>query len=134
MVVTTLVLSIISAILAGILILIQIVALFGVPRHQCYPCPVSNSTQPLNSTFPMLKPEEGFNNDEECCSRPSDHWDREDEEGYWGPDTLVYLILGLVMLGLAIYSATIACLVKEERLPGMVWTQGEKVWPRLLSI
>ena len=30
------------------------------------------------------------------------------------------------MLGLAIYSATIACLVKEERLPGMVWTQGAK--------
>ena len=29
------------------------------------------------------------------------------------------------MLGLAIYSATIACLVKEERLPGMVWTQGD---------
>ena len=31
------------------------------------------------------------------------------------------------MLGLAIYSATIACLVKEERQPGMVWTQGDPV-------
>ena len=125
MVITTLVLSIISAILAGILTLIQIVALFGLPRHQCYPCPtISNSTQPFNSTFPMLKPEEDFN-DEGCCSRPADHQDREDEEGHWGPDTLVYLVLGLVMLGLAIYSATIACLFKEERLPGMVWTQGK---------
>ena len=126
MVVTTLVLSIISAILAGILTLIQIVALFGLPRnHGCYPCnPVSNSTQPSNSTLPMLKPEEeGFNN-EGCCSRSADDH-QEEEEGHWGPDTLVYLILGLVMLALAIYSATIACLVKEERLPGMVWTQGK---------
>ena len=72
----------------------------------------------------MLKPEEeGFNN-EGCCSRSADDH-QEEEEGHWGPDTLVYLILGLVMLALAIYSATIACLVKEERLPGMVWTQGK---------
>jgi len=124
MVVTTLVLSIISAILAGILTLIQIVELFGLPRHECFPCSAipTNSTQPFNSTLPMLKPEEGFN-DEGCCPRPADH-DHHQEEGDWGPDTLVYLILGLLMLALAIYSATIACLAKEERLPGMVWTQG----------
>lgn len=131
MVVTTLVLSIISAILAGILTLIQIVELFGLPRHECFPCSAipTNSTQPFNSTLPMLKPEEGFN-DEGCCPRPADH-DHHQEEGDWGPDTLVYLILGLLMLALAIYSATIACLAKEERLPGMVWTQGEKAWRRL---
>jgi len=122
MVVTTLVLSIISAILAGILTLIQIVALFGLPRHKCYPCTLpQNSTQPFNST--LLKSEEGFY-EEGCCSRPADHQDiYYEEEGNWGPDTLVYLILGLVMVALAIYSATIACLVKEERLPGMVWSQ-----------
>ena len=69
----------------------------------------------------MLKPENEGN--EGCCSRPDNHQD--EEESHWGPDTLVYLILGLVMLALAIYSATIACLVKEERLPGLVWTQGK---------
>ena len=69
----------------------------------------------------MLKPEEESFNNEGCCSRPEE----EEEEGHWGPDTLIYLILGLLMLTLAIYSATIACLVKEERLPGMVWTQGK---------
>ena len=85
MVVTTLVLSIISAILAGILTLIQIVLLFGLPKHHCYPCSTSNNTKPFNSSLPILEPEEGF---EECCSRD------EDEEGRWGPDTVVYLLLG----------------------------------------
>ena len=85
MVVTTLVLSIISAILAGILTLIQIVLLFGLPKHHCYPCSTSNNTKPFNSSLPILEPEDGF---EECCSRD------EDEEGRWGPDTIVYLLLG----------------------------------------
>ena len=85
MVVTTLVLSIISAILAGILTLIQIVLLFGLPKHHCYPCSTSNTTKPFNSSLPILEPEDGF---EECCSRD------EDEEGRWGPDTIVYLFLG----------------------------------------
>ena len=85
MVVTTLVLSIISAILAGILTLIQIVLLFGLSKHHCYPCSTSNNTKPINSSLPILEPEEGF---EECCSRD------EDEEGRWGPDTIVYLFLG----------------------------------------
>ena len=128
MVVTTLVLSIISAILAGILTLIQIVALFGLPRHHCYPCPISNATQPvINSTqLPMLRPEEEFHHGEECCTGPDD---QDSEESHWGPDTLIYLFLGLLMLAISIYSATIACLVKEERNPGMVWTQGKATLP-----
>ena len=100
-------LSIISAITAGILSLVQLVAMFG-PKH-CYSC---------NPNLEHMEKEHRSNS-----SLPMEEWEECCESSSWGPDTVVYLVAGLVVVALAITSATLACLAGEEE-QGTVWTQG----------
>lgn len=102
-------LSIISAITAGILSLVQLVAMFG-PNH-CYSC---------NNNMGHMDKEHRSNS---TLAPSMEEWEECCESSSWGPDTVVYLVAGLVVVALAITSATLACLAGEEE-HGTVWTQG----------
>merc|ERR1712055_713027 len=97
-----------SAIKAGILFLIQIVTIFGIqPDYgsNCY-CPTEEEKEDAfnrNVTFPTW--------DNYCCNNNNNN---EDNFSHFGPDNVIYLLVGLAMLPISIYSAALACLAREE--------------------
>merc|ERR1711936_896300 len=108
MVLATMVLSIISAITAGILTLASIVEIFGVARHRQNCC---NMEQRMNTKDPHIDNGMG-----DCC------YDNEDNPV--GPYTVIHLLLGMAMLAGSIYSASLTCLAKDvlsQRTEGVVW-------------
>jgi len=121
MVVATMVLSIISAINAGILFLIQVVTIFGIQpdyNNDCY-CPKDEVNQTLNqnislpSTNPTTLPY--------CCQYENNNHSNNDNLSHFGPDNVIYLLVGLAMLPISIYSAALACLAKEQEKPPPTW-------------
>merc|ERR1712172_374796 len=121
MVVATMVLSIISSINAGILFLIQIVTIFGIQpdyNNNCY-CPTAEEKEDAvnqNVTLPAW--------DNYCCrvdynNNNNNNNNNEGNFSHFGPDNVIYLLVGLAMLPLSIYSAALACLAREqEERPG----------------
>merc|ERR1711936_643444 len=108
MVLATMVLSIISAITAGILTLAANVEIFGVDRHRDNCC---NMEQRINTKDPHLDNGMG-----DCC------YDNKDNPV--GPDTVIHLLVGIAMLTCSIYSASLTCLAKDvlsQRTQGVVW-------------
>ena len=86
------VLSIISAVNAGILFLIQVVTIFGIqPDHNnnCY-CPTEEEKEDAvnrNVTLPTW--------DNYCCHNNNNN---EDNFSHFGPDNVIYLLVRLAML------------------------------------
>ena len=68
----------------------------------------------LRTNVTNLKPQQQ-NRMDDCC----DNNGREDNNV--GPDTVVHLVVGLVMLAGSIYSASLTCLAKDDRSEGQVW-------------
>ena len=88
-------LSIISSINAGILFLIQIVTIFGIQpdyNNNCY-CPTEAEKEEAvnqNVTLPAW--------DNYCCRVDYNKNENEDTFSHFGPDNVIYLLVGLAML------------------------------------
>ena len=83
------VLSIISAINAGILFLIQIVTIFGIQpdyNNNCY-CPTEEEKEDAASRNVTLPTWDNY-----CCH---DNNNDEDNFSHFGPDNIIYLLVGL---------------------------------------
>ena len=117
------VLSIISAITAGILTLISIVDIFGVDRHS----DCSHWEHAHNATNPTLLNKhtnitQTHHEPVDCCSN-NEHDMEGCDSNDWGLDTLIHLPIGLAMLACSIISASLTCMTKEEPDEGVVWSQ-----------